>query len=71
MEGHPVVAPNRAARVSERFRDGTESRGHGTRPPAPSPAPPPWRCPPTKLRGARTRTCRAHGAPTARTPTFP
>jgi hypothetical protein len=30
MEGHPVVAPNRAARVSERFRDGTESRGHGT-----------------------------------------
>jgi hypothetical protein len=30
MEGHPVVALNRAARVSERFRDGTESRGHGT-----------------------------------------
>ena len=28
MEGHPVVALNRAARVSERFRDGTESRGH-------------------------------------------
>ena len=36
MEGHPVVAPNRAARGvptwgPERFRDGTESRGHGTR----------------------------------------
>ena len=30
MEGHPVVALNRAARVSERFRDGTEFGGHGT-----------------------------------------
>jgi hypothetical protein len=31
MEGHPVVAPNGAARVSKRFRNSTESRGHGTR----------------------------------------
>ena len=30
MEGHPVVAPNRAARVSKRSCDGTEPRGHGT-----------------------------------------
>jgi len=31
MEGHPVVAPNGAARVSERFRNSTEPYGHGTR----------------------------------------
>ena len=29
MEGHPVVVPNGAARVSERSCEGTESRGHG------------------------------------------
>jgi len=45
MEGHPVVALNRAARVSERFRDGTESRGHGTRARCPS-AVVPRRAPP-------------------------
>jgi hypothetical protein len=31
MEGHPVVAPNGAARVSKRFRNSTEPRGHGTK----------------------------------------
>jgi hypothetical protein len=30
MEGHPVVAPNRAARVSKRFRNSTEPYGHST-----------------------------------------
>ena len=30
MEGHPVVVPNGAARVSKRFRNSTEPRGHGT-----------------------------------------